>query len=83
MNLNIVISEIDDALKESFIPQGMRAALEDVRQELEDSKQDPKVTVASALYKIESLTDDPNLPMPVKPILWNLISSLESSESRR
>ncbi|MEA1924561.1 MAG: UPF0147 family protein [Candidatus Altiarchaeota archaeon] len=78
MDLDEVIQEMDDAVDDSSIPGRIGKALEKVSTDLKEDNPDTAVKVTTAIYELEAVVDDINIPMHAKTILWDLISSLES-----
>ena len=62
METNDITSKIDLALDDYSISKRIRGVLEDVRGELGGGG-DVEVRLTSAVYKLESVANDINLPM--------------------
>ncbi|OYT53970.1 MAG: hypothetical protein B6U72_04250 [Candidatus Altiarchaeales archaeon ex4484_2] len=78
MNLDEVIQEMDDTVDDSSIPRRIRRALEKISTDLRGDNPDTAVKVTTAIYELEAVVDDVNIPMHAKTMLWDLISNLES-----
>ena len=76
--MNEVLGEIDEVTADHSIPKRIRDALAKISKDLKEKKQDPAVKLTSAVYEIEEISNDVNIPMHVKTVLWDIISSLEA-----
>ncbi len=77
MDVNEVIDMIESMIEDSSVPRNVKKALEEAKLSLKESK-DINVAVMKAVYSIEKITDDQNIPSHVRMDLWNVISALES-----
>lgn len=78
MDLNGVIEKIDETSRDYSMPGRVRSLLQKVSDDLKKSKPDLAVRVTTAIYELEEVIDDVNIPMHAKTILWDIISDLES-----
>lgn len=78
MDLDEVIQEMDDAVDDSSVPGRIRKALEKISTDLKEDNPDTAVKITTAIYELEAVVDDINIPMHAKTILWDLISNMES-----
>lgn len=76
------ISEILDQINEdTSIPRNIRRGANECKELLLESKDEIDVRIASSIFKLESLADDPNIPLHGRTLIWNIISRLESIKS--
>lgn len=78
MNLEKVASKIDDLIEDHSMPKRIKAVLEKIGNDLKNEDQDMAIRITSAIYELEDVTNDINIPMHAKTALWNLISDLEA-----
>lgn len=72
------ISELLGALvSDTTIPKNIRRALSEAKGRL-DSDEETSVKVSAAVYLIESISDDVNMPPHARTQIWAILSSLES-----
>lgn len=71
------IEMLDQLLEDTSVPRNIRKGAESMKRVLLDEKDDIKTRAGSALYILEELTNDRNLPMHARTTLWNLASELE------
>lgn len=72
-----IISLMDEVLEDSSVPKNIRKAVGDAKQRLQ-SDDDLVVKVSSAIYSIESITEDVNMPPHARMQIWSIISELEA-----
>lgn len=73
------ISELLDQINEdSSIPRNIRTGAAECKQMLLESDDDLDVRIASSIFELEDLADDPNIPLHGRTLIWNIISRLES-----
>ena len=78
MEVKKVIEKIGDLVEDHSMPKRTKAVLEKIGKELENEGQDVAVRVTSAIYALEDVTNDINIPMHAKTALWDLVSDLEA-----
>jgi len=78
MDLEKVISKIDDLVWDHSMPKRIKVVLERVGNELKNESQDVAVRVTSVIYELEDVANDINIPTHAKTALWDLVSSLEA-----
>lgn len=78
MDLEDAISGIDETLNGKGIPKRVKEALSKVKEELTAEKPELAVRVTSAIYELDDIANDVNIPMHAKTLLWDIISDLES-----
>ncbi|MEA3255125.1 MAG: UPF0147 family protein [Candidatus Altiarchaeota archaeon] len=78
MDLKKVMEKMDESSQDYFMPRRVKIILKNVGEELNREDQDLAVRVTSAVYRIEEVANDINIPMHAKTALWNIISDLEA-----
>lgn len=64
------------------IPRNVRRAVADAKAQLE-SKEDISVRVSGAVYTIEQVSEDINMPMHARTQIWTILSALERLDAER
>ncbi len=72
-----VVGMIENIVSDTAIPKNIRKALTDASEGLK-TDEELNVKVSAAVYLIESVSDDINMPAHARTQLWAVISSLES-----
>ena len=63
---------------DASVPRNVRRGAADAREELSRASVPLDVRIASAVYALDDLANDPNLPTHGRTAIWSIISSLES-----
>lgn len=74
-------SMMESLLTDSSIPKNVRKAISDAKTRLE-GEDDIIVKISAAVYLIESIGDDINMPSHARTQVWALMSALESVKKR-
>ncbi|MBS3817225.1 MAG: UPF0147 family protein [Candidatus Thermoplasmatota archaeon] len=76
--LEEVCEKMDRIMEDNSIPRNIREGAEECSDLLLDSEDELDVRIASSIFKLEELADDPNIPLHGRTLIWNVISELES-----
>ena len=68
---------IDEMLADTTVPKNIRRALSEAKERLE-GEEELTVKVSAAIYLIESVSDDINMPLHARTQVWAIMSALES-----
>jgi len=79
--LGDVIEMIDGIIADASVPKNIRKALTDAKARLE-GEDELTVRVSAAVYLIESISEDINMPPHARMQIWGILSALESIKSR-
>ena len=71
-----IISSLDMMLEDNSIPRNVRASIQKARDRLLKSE-DKEVALSGAVYALEEISNDINIPMHARTMVWNIISELE------
>ncbi|MGC8567980.1 MAG: UPF0147 family protein [Candidatus Micrarchaeia archaeon] len=71
------IKQMDFLLADSSVPKNVRTAVSEAKTHLNETG-DYIVRVSEAIYSIDSISNDINLPIQARTIVWNILSTLES-----
>jgi uncharacterized protein (UPF0147 family) len=78
MELEAVLGKIDETSQDYSMPRRVKAVLKKVGEDLKKKDQDMSMRITTAIYGIEEVSGDINIPMHAKTQLWDIISDLES-----
>ena len=78
MELEKVLVKIDETSQDYSMPRRVKSVLKKVGDDLKKKDQDFSMRVTTAIYGIEEVANDINIPMHAKTKLWDIISDLES-----
>ncbi len=69
--------QIDMLLNDMSVPKNVRGMVSQAREKL-NSKGDYRVRISSAIYSLDSVSNDVNLPLQARTVIWSVLSMLES-----
>jgi hypothetical protein len=77
-----LIEQIVQVLKEqvvqdTVVPRNIRRAAEGAIDVLLDEAKEPAVRAADAIAILEEISEDPNMPMHTRTIIWEVLGALE------
>jgi uncharacterized protein (UPF0147 family) len=71
-----IVSAMDMMLEDTSIPRNVRASIQKAKDRLTKSE-DRDIALSGAVYALEEISNDINIPMHARTMVWNLISELE------
>jgi uncharacterized protein (UPF0147 family) len=77
MEVREISGMVENLVNDTTIPKNIRKALSEAKTRL-DSEEDKSVKVSAAIYLIESISDDINMPAHARTQIWAIMSALES-----
>jgi len=77
-NYEQLISFLNELLEDTSVPKNVRASIAKAKGHLE---KDDEVGVSGAIYALEEVSNDINLPMHARTMIWSMLSELESIKS--
>jgi len=72
-----IVSLLDSLIEDTSVPRNVRAALTNAKQKLQTAE-DAATGISGAIYALDEVSNDINLPMHARTMIWNLLSELES-----
>jgi hypothetical protein len=72
-----IINFMDDILGDTSVPKNIKRAITDAKTKLL-TNEDPVLRASSAIYFLESISEDINLPMHARTQIWQIVSVLET-----
>ena len=76
-----VIELINNVAEDTSVPKNIRRALVEARERLRGSEE-ASTKVGSAVYSIEAVSEDINMPMHARTQIWTILSALESIKTQ-
>jgi len=71
-----IIEMLEIVTGDTSVPKNIRKALTEARDKLK-SDDDLPVKVSSAVYSLDSVSEDINMPMHARTQIWTILSALE------
>ncbi|MDO8554007.1 MAG: UPF0147 family protein [Candidatus Micrarchaeota archaeon] len=76
-NIDQIAEMLSTLTEDTTIPKNIRKALSEARDRLKGSD-DANIKVSAAVYLIESISEDINMPSHARTQVWAVMSMLES-----
>ena len=73
-----VFESLAELADDASVPRNIRRGAQSARDALSKPRVALDVRIASAVYVLDDLANDPNLPTHGRTALWSIMSSLES-----
>jgi uncharacterized protein len=73
-----IFESLAELADDATVPRNIRRGAQSARDELAKPRVALDVRIASAVYVLDDLANDPNLPSHGRTAIWSLISNLES-----
>ena len=73
-----IVDSLAQLADDTSVPRNVRRGAQSAKEELEKPRVALDVRIASAVYLLDDLANDPNLPTHGRTAIWSIISSLES-----
>ncbi len=79
---NQTINEVSEILEyimdNNTVPRNIREAASESNELLKDDEQDLSVRISTVLGKLDEISNDPNIPVHARTLIWEVLSKLES-----
>ncbi len=72
-----ITRQMDSLIGDTTVPKNVRGAVGEARKKLNENGE-YTIRVAGAIYSIDVVSNDINLPPQARTMLWNILSMLES-----
>jgi uncharacterized protein len=76
--LQRIVETLAQLSDDSSVPRNVRRGALSAKEELTKPKSPLDVRIASAVYVLDDLANDPNIPTHGRTAIWSIVSSLES-----
>ena len=80
-DLDNAIELMEAVLSDSGVPRNIRKAVEDAKNKIEcnrEKKEEISTAISSAIYTMDDISNDINMPAHARTEIWSIISMLES-----
>ncbi len=78
VKLKQIETVLDQLAEDTSVPRNIRRGATDAKALLNKKTDALDVRVASAIYILDELANDPNIPLHGRTQIWNIISQLET-----
>lgn len=76
--LKQIIDVLDQLAEDTSVPRNIRRGATSAKERLVQPKEALDVRAASAIFILDELANDPNIPLHGRTLIWNIISQLET-----
>ncbi|GEM_PF-58338 len=79
-----VAKHMDDVMADNSVPRNIRSAVEDAKNKaMEKCKEEDKgVAIGTAIYLLDDISNDINMPQHTRTEIWQIISELEAIKEK-
>ena len=78
VKLKQVMDVLDQLAEDTSVPRNIRRGATDAKERLLQTNEAMDVRAASAIFILDELANDPNIPLHGRTLIWNIISQLET-----
>ena len=71
-----IVKLMDMLTEDTSVPKNVRKAVSDAKAKLQ-TKDEPVVRASSAVYLLNEVSEDINMPMHARTQIWTIVSALE------
>jgi len=76
--LKQITAVLSQVIGDTTVPRNIRRSAEEAKNILLNEKEDLGIKISSALYILEEISNDRNLPIHARSLIWNVASELET-----
>ncbi len=76
--LNEVSQILEHIMDNNTVPRNIREAASDSNNLLKDDSEDLSVRISTVLTKLDETSNNPNIPIHARTLIWEVLSKLES-----
>ena len=77
-NIEEVCEILEYITNENSVPRNIREAASESTKLLKDDEKDQSVRISTVLGKLDEISNDPNIPVHARTLIWEVLSKLES-----
>lgn len=72
---------LDQMLGDTSIPRNVRSSIQRAKDSLEKPGGDEAARMSLAIYALDEVVNDINIPMYARTMIWNIVSELETMKA--
>ena len=77
-NISIDIEILNYIMENNTVPRNIRKAAEESNDILMNGEDDDTVRASSVIVILDDISNDPNIPVHARTLIWEILSKLES-----
>jgi len=78
VKLKQIIEVLDQLAEDTSVPRNIRRGAIEAKGRIAQDNEALDVRAASAIFILDELANDPNIPLHGRTLIWNIISQLET-----
>lgn len=75
---NRVTEILQHIMGDTSVPRNIRRAAEESRDILAKEDEEPTIRASTVISILDEISNDPNIPIHARTLIWNVLSELES-----
>lgn len=75
--LKQIVDMMDPVIQDTSVPRNIRHAISEAKKRIMGEGNDVSVNLASAIYTLDDISNDINMPFHSRTEIWNIVSELE------
>ncbi len=75
--ITAVARVLEQITEDTSVPRNIRRAAKEAYDWLQDKSHTPGVRASSAVNILDEISEDPNMPVHTRTMIWNIVSELE------
>ncbi len=72
------VEALERIMSDDAVPRNIRRSAENVKAILQDKSTNEAIKAASAISVLDEISNDPNIPLHTRTLIWNVASQLET-----
>ena len=77
-NIDEVCEILEYITNENSVPRNIREAANESNKLLKDDEKDQSVRISTVLGKLDEISNDTNIPVHARTLIWEVLSKLEA-----
>lgn len=73
---------MDSIIEDNGVPRNIRRVVEEAKNKMKGDKKELGVNVSAAIYMLDDISNDINMPSHTRTDIWSLISELEAIKEK-
>jgi uncharacterized protein (UPF0147 family) len=65
-------------MEDTSVPRNIRRAAEESKEILAREDEEPTIRASTVISILDEISNDPNIPIHARTLIWNVLSELES-----
>lgn len=76
--INRVNQILQHIMEDTSVPRNIRRAAEESKDILAKEDEEPTIRASNVISILDEISNDPNIPIHARTLIWNVLSELES-----